>query len=54
MALYFGNEKFNINIDGVVYNIAKALILEGISLLSFDGFRLMDSNGLYLTVEEDE
>jgi hypothetical protein len=57
MALYLGNNKVKINLDGVLYNInfiSPTLILNGIRLLTSDGYILKDCNGLYLTVKEGE
>ena len=57
MALFLGNDKVKINIDGVLYNlnfISSSLILNGIQLLSSDGYILRDRNGLYLTSKESE
>lgn len=57
MALYLGNDKIKININGIVYNLnlfSETLILNGIRLLSFEGYTLKDSNGLYITAKESE
>ena len=58
MALYLGSsDKLIINIDNVIYqlNIFSTIpIVNGIKLLSSDGYMLKDSNGLYLTSKEDE
>lgn len=55
MALYLGNEKVKINLNGVQYClnlIATIPAIEGIKLLSFDDYALKDSNELYLTAKE--
>lgn len=54
MAFYFGIEKLNININGVVYKVATTSVFDGMSLLSSDGLKLMDLNGIYLTVKESD
>lgn len=58
MALYVGSEeKRKVILDGVVYRFnlfTTAPITNFIRLLSLDNYTLKDSNGLYLTVEEDE
>lgn len=57
MALYLGSYKVKINIDGILYNlnfISPNLILNGIRLLSSEGYILRDCNGLYLTAKESE
>lgn len=57
MALYFGEEKVKINIDGTVYCanlLATIPIIYGVKLLSFDNYILKDLNGLYLTAEEGD
>lgn len=57
MALYLGEDKLKVNLNGVSYcvNFATSiLILNGIKLLSFDDYILKDSNGLYLTSKESE
>lgn len=48
MALYFKNEKLKIYIGGVAYQIAATSMFDGMSLLSSDGLKLMDLNGIYL------
>ena len=51
MALYLGNDKIKINLDGVVYClnlVASTFNKNYIALLSSDNFILRDSNGLYL------
>lgn len=57
MALYLGNDKLKINLGNTqcCLNLFSATpILNGISLLSSEGYVLKDSNGLYLTVKESE
>ena len=57
MALYFGSEKVKLNIDGLVYSLnlfSEIPILNGIMLLSSEGYILKDSNGLFLTAKESE
>ena len=57
MALYLGNDKITINLNGIIYllNIYNTeLILNGILLLSSDDYVLRDINGLYLTAKEAE
>lgn len=57
MAIYVGDKKQQIKIgDQKCYlNFFTTVpIVNGIQLLSKDGYVLKDSNGLYLTVKEDE
>ena len=57
MALYLGSEKVKINLNGVVYNLnlfSTTPILNGVLLLSSEGYILKDANGIYLTAKEDE
>ena len=58
MALYLGNsEKLKINLGDAVYClnlISKIITTNNDRLLSSDNYILIDSNGLYLTVEECE
>lgn len=58
MALYIGSsEKQKLILDGVVYRFnlfTSTPVSDFIRLLSSDNYTLQDSNGLYLTVEEDE
>ena len=57
MALYLGNDKIKINLNGVTYCLnlfSEAQIMNGIRLLSSDAYILKDSNGLYLTAKESE
>ena len=56
MALYLGNDKVKININDITYSMklfSETLILNGIRLLSSEGYILKDANGLYLTAKED-
>lgn len=55
MALYLGNNKVKLNVDGVLYYLnlfSETPIFGGIRLLSSDGYILKDSNELYLVVKE--
>lgn len=57
MALYLGNEKIKININGLIYNLnlySDIPIVNGDILLSSDDYILKDSNGLYLTTKDGE
>lgn len=57
MALYLGKEKLKVNLNGVVYSLSlfsENPILNGIMLLSSEGYILRDSNSLYLTTKESE
>lgn len=57
MALYLGNDKVKINLGNTKFCLnlfAEIPMLNGISLLSSEGYTLKDSNGLYLTAKESE
>lgn len=58
MALYLGSsDQQKVILDGVVYRFnlfTSAPITNFIRLLSSDNYTLKDTNGLYLTVKEDE
>ena len=57
MALYLGDSKVKINLNGIVCSLnlfSSNLILNGILLLASEGYILKDSNGLYLTTKESE
>lgn len=57
MALYLGNDKVKVNLNGVAYCLnlfSETAILNGIRLLSSEGYILKDSNGLFLTAKESE
>ena len=58
MALYLGNERVKINLNGSVYlipNDSPPVINTGkIKLLLPDGCALKESTGLYLVYKEDE
>lgn len=57
MALYLGKDKQKVYLNGVLYTVnllSSILILNGIRLLSSEGYILKDSNGIYLTSKESE
>jgi hypothetical protein len=58
MALRLGNsEKLKVILNGVVYHLdlySNPIITNWIRLLSSDDYILRDSNGIYLTVMDDE
>lgn len=58
MSLYLGNsEKLKIRINNVVYILnlfSEVPITNFAKILSLEGFMLKDSNGVFLTVEEDD
>lgn len=57
MALYLGDKKIKININGVIYKLnlySQTLITNGIRLLSSDNYILKDSNGFYITAKDGE
>ena len=58
MALYLGSsEKLKVNVGGVRFSFkifSTTPMLNGIPLLSSEGYILKDSNGLYLTSKESE
>lgn len=57
MALYLGNDKVKVNLNEVAYHLnlfSETPILNGIRLLSSEGYILKDSNGLFLTAKESE
>lgn len=57
MALYLGDNKVKINLNGIMCSLnlfSSNLILNGVSLLSSEGYILRDSNGLYLTTKESD
>lgn len=58
MALYVGDkEKRKVILDGVVYRLnlfTSTPITNFIRLLSSDNYTLKDSEGLYLTIEEEK
>jgi hypothetical protein len=52
MALYLGEDKVKINLNGISYCLnlfSETPITNGIRLLSLESYILKDSNGLYLT-----
>lgn len=55
MALYLGNNKVKINLNGVVYCLnlySENPITNGIKLRSLEGYMLKDINKLYLTAKQ--
>ena len=57
MALYFGNDKRKICLDGIDYSaklFSEVDIIDGIMMLSSEGSILKDSTGAYLTVKKGE
>lgn len=57
MALYLGGNKVKINLDGVTYCLnlfSTTPIINGVLLLSSDGYILKDLNEVYLTSKESE
>lgn len=57
MALYLGNNKVKINLNGILFDLhisETAPVITGIKLLSSDNYVLKDSNGLYITVKESD
>lgn len=57
MALYLGSNLVKINLNNTIYHLnffTSNLILNGIQLLSSEGYTLRDTNGLYLTAKEGE
>lgn len=57
MALYLGSDMIKININGASYHLnlfSDVPIINGIKLLSSEGYVLKDINGLYLTAKESE
>jgi hypothetical protein len=57
MALYLGDNKVKISLNGTVCSLnlfSSNLILNGVLLLSSEGYILRDSNGLYLTTKESD
>ena len=59
MALYLGTNKVKINLDNMIRKIAvfkdaDDILLNGIKLLSFEGYTLKDSNGFYITAKDGE
>lgn len=57
MALYLGNSKVKINLDGVGYclNLISAKPnVDNVGLLSLDNYVLKDLNGLLLIPKEDK
>lgn len=57
MALYLGEDKVKINLDGVAYCLNSYFMTTAINnalLLTSDNCILTDSSGAYLTTKEDE
>lgn len=57
MALYLGEDKVKINLNGIVYCLnlfSTAPITNGVLLLSSEGYILKDFNKVYLTSKESE
>ena len=57
MALYLGDKKVKINMDGIVCFlnlISDEHFLNKLMLFSHDNYMLKDANGIYLTVKESE
>ena len=57
MALYVGENKVKINLNGILYNLnlySETPITNGIRLLSSENYFLKDSKGMYITVKEDK
>lgn len=57
MILYLNDNKVQINIDGILYNInvsSDQTFIEGVVLLTSEGLILKDIRDLYLTAEEEE
>ena len=57
MALYFGNQEVNINQGETLcfLNIfSEQLITNGVRMLSSNNLIFVDSDGLYITLKEDE
>ena len=59
MAVYLGSEKVAVNFDGIACRInlpstSSTPTTDRVKLLSFDGYVLKDSNGLYLMPKEVE
>lgn len=57
MALYMGNEQVKLWLGEVPYClnlVSSTLILNGVRLLTLDGYILRDLNGRYLTAKEGD
>jgi hypothetical protein len=57
MPLYLGTEQVKINLDDIIYHLnlfTNVIMINNPKLLSSDNFVLQDSNGLYITVKEDD
>jgi hypothetical protein len=56
MALFLGNDKVKIYLDGISYKLnlySTIPITNGVLLLSADGCLLKDLNGLFITAEKE-
>lgn len=56
MALYLGNDEVKICLDGILYKLnlhSTTPIINGVLLLSADGYILKDLNGLFITAEKE-
>lgn len=56
MPLYLGNEKVKVKFDGsrILEFYKSTSLIEGIKLITSDGYYLKDKNSLILTIKEDE
>lgn len=55
MALYLGSEKIKINLDSIIYHLnlySNTPIVNGVLLMSSDGYTLKDTNNKYITTPE--
>ena len=56
MALYLGNKKVNINLNGILCHLnayEKLPEIKGVILYTAENYILKDSNGLILTAKEE-
>lgn len=57
MALYLGSEKVKINLSGIEYALnifSEKPIVNGVLMLTSEGYILTDADGVYITLKEDE